>query len=373
MTPPKPQLWSQRADDAEEALTTRHIRRVWCIPGTRLGVVAWPAGRSQRIFSRWDYWWQAHLLDCAVDAADRRVTLERRTRIADLAQGIRLRNLTGWTNKYYDDMAWLALALERAERTHGLEYQRPLRTLGSTLYDAWNPAVGAIPWRVGDTFYNTPANGPAGIILARLGAVQRAVQMADWIAATLWDAGTGLIFDGIHTAPGNLERAMYTYCQGVTIGLDTELAVRTGEPRFVDRAVKLIAAVEENMTVDGAIDGGGGGDGGLFNGILARYLALAAVMLPGSEPAVVEARARAAAIVLASAEAAWTNRLDVNGMPLFSADWRRPAQMPGAETTLAAFTSGTVLSSEVPERDLSVQTGGWMVLEAAYSVAAAGY
>ena len=46
-----------------------------------------------------------------------------------------------------------------------------------------------------------------------------------------------------------------------------------------------------------------GGDGGLFNGILARYLADAAVRRPELAPV-------AARLVLASAEAAWQGRAD---------------------------------------------------------------
>ena len=42
------------------------------VPGTRLGVVSWPAGLRDRLSIRWDFWWQAHLLDCLVDAWLRR-------------------------------------------------------------------------------------------------------------------------------------------------------------------------------------------------------------------------------------------------------------------------------------------------------------
>ena len=41
--------------------------------------------------------------------------------IARQIRGHRLRNNGSWTNDYYDDMAWLALALERAGRLVGVE------------------------------------------------------------------------------------------------------------------------------------------------------------------------------------------------------------------------------------------------------------
>ena len=43
------------------------------------------------------------------------------TNIARQIRGHRLRNNGSWVNDYYDDMAWLALALERAGRLAGVE------------------------------------------------------------------------------------------------------------------------------------------------------------------------------------------------------------------------------------------------------------
>ena len=51
--------------------------------------------------------------------------------------------------------------------------------------------------------------------------------MADWIDETLIDPETHLVFDGIKG--GSLVRAQYTYCQGVVVGLETELAARTAD------------------------------------------------------------------------------------------------------------------------------------------------
>src|SRR5690606_3860732 len=118
---PTPALWSERADMAESAIISRHLRPLWGLPGTTLGVVGWPATKRERLFLSSHYWWQAHLVDCAVDAATRVPTPARRKRLGALARSHRLRNITGWTNRYYDDMAWLAIALERAQRTEDTE------------------------------------------------------------------------------------------------------------------------------------------------------------------------------------------------------------------------------------------------------------
>ncbi|OBJ69100.1 glycoside hydrolase family 76 protein [Mycobacterium sp. 1274756.6] len=363
------QQWANRAGSAETAITERHLRKLWLLPGTQLGVVAWPATGSDRRFGTWHYWWQAHLLDCLIDAELRDPQPERRTRIKRQIRSHRLRNF-GVVNNYYDDMAWLALAVERADRVLGTSHRRTLDTLTGQLVGAWVPEDGGgIPWRKQDQFFNAPANGPAGIFLARHGdRLRRAAQMADWIDATLIDPDTGLVFDGIKA--GSLVRAQYTYCQGVVLGLETELAVRTGDSRHAARVHRLVAAVEAEMAPGGVLKGGGGGDGGLFGGITARYLALVATDLPGDTAADVTARETAAKLVLSSARSAWDYRQPVNGLPLFGPFWDRNADLPRADGERARSVDGAVNPSSTPERDLSVQLGGWMLMEAAYAVTA---
>lgn len=356
------QQWKNRAASAEAAIATRHLRKLLQVPGTQLGVVGWPPTTKDLAFATWHYWWQAHLLDTLVDAQLRDPARDRVDSIRRQIRGHFVRNNARWTNSYYDDMAWLALALERAGRLVGVSNPKALATLSGQLTDSWAPADGGgIPWRKQDRFFNAPANGPAGIFLARYGNLTRAREMADWIEETLIDPETHLVFDGIKQ--GSLVRAQYTYCQGVVVGLETELAVRTGDSRHVARVRRLVPAIAEHMTADGVLRGAGGGDGGLFAGITARYLALAANELPD------DAATRAAArdIVLASARAAWDNRQDVRGLPLFSAFWDRTAVVPGRGGA-GKKVDGAVGESAAPERDLSVQVSGWMLMEAAYAV-----
>ncbi|WP_313676990.1 glycoside hydrolase family 76 protein [Mycolicibacterium sp.] len=361
------QQWRNRAASAETAIATRHLSKLWGLPGTQLGVVAWLPTRKDSTFATWHYWWQAHLLDTLVDAQVRDPSPSRVEKIKRQIRGHRMRNNGCWTNSYYDDMAWLALALERSGRLAGVANPKALATLSGELVNSWSPeAGGGIPWRKKEQFFNAPANGPAGIFLARYGNVVRAQQMADWIDTTLIDPETHLVFDGIRD--GSLVRAQYTYCQGVVVGLETELAVRTGDPRHAARARRLIAAVAEHMAPAGVLKGAGGGDGGLFAGITARYLALAATDLPGDSAEDTAARDAARGIVLASARAAWDNRADVNGLPLFSAFWDRMAQVPQADGARGGTANGAVFESSSAERDLSVQISGWMLMEAAAKV-----
>lgn len=362
------QQWTNRAASAEAAITKRHLRRLWRLPGTQLGVVAWPPSGRDLAFGTWHYWWQAHLLDTLVDAEVRDPQPQRVESIRRQIRGHQTRNNGRWTNNYYDDMAWLALALERAGRLVGVEHRKALATLEGQLVRSWVPEDGGgIPWRKQDQFFNAPANGPAGIFLARYGdRLRRAQQMADWIDKVLIDPETHLVFDGIKG--GSLVRAQYTYCQGVVVGLETELAVRTGEDRHSRRARRLITAISAEMAPNGVLKGAGGGDGGLFAGITARYLALAANELPGDTEEDSDARETARGIVLASAEAAWQNRQTVDGLPLFGAFWDREAELPTAQVAGTQMADGAVMGSAIPERDLSVQISGWMLMEAANTV-----
>ncbi|MGH3627244.1 MAG: hypothetical protein ACRDRL_07375, partial [Sciscionella sp.] len=100
--------------------------------------------------------------------------------------------------------------------------------------------------------------------------------------------------------------------------------------------------------------GAGGGDGGLFAGILARYLAQAVLLLPDCP-----ARTTAAGLVLRTAEGLWHHAIPVAGGALFGPDPTRAAETPSKR-------------GSSPERDLSTQTGAWMSIEAAALLQATG-
>lgn len=384
----QPRQWAVRAASAERAVVTRHLRRVWGLPGTLLAVCASPATPALRMFEPWNYWWQAHVLDCLVDAYIREPSPARRDRVEKMINGIRARNARGWRNDYYDDMAWLALALDRARR-HVLDgaprASAAVGELSEALYEAWTEdGGGGIWWRVREKyqedFKNVPTNGPAAILFARL-REPRAYETARWIETHLVDQATGVVWDGLHvSAEGGgireIETARYTYVQGVFLGACVELARwdRDGAEAelWAERATRTIDAVAEHLTTrprPGAspgrrgriLRGQGGGDGGLFAGILARYLAQAALVLPEFGPGFERPARTAADLVLDSARAAWAHaawghsvrnhRPHTSTGPVFGYEWSEPARLPR--------------NGGVAERDLSVQVSAWMLLEAA--------
>ncbi|MFF5985654.1 glycoside hydrolase family 76 protein [Prauserella flavalba] len=324
--------WSERAAEAERAVCARHLARVWGLPGTVLGLPAWPPAGRQRLHRPWHYWWNAHLLDCLADAQLRAPGPERPVTIARLVRSIRLRNRGRWTKDYYDDMAWLALALQR------IGEREPVRILLGAVWEGWSvDAGGGIRWRIGDSFKNAPTNGPAAIAFARAGELEKARKLFAWLENRLVDPDTGLVHDGVRADTGECVEEIFTYCQGVFLGLCLELS----EVEAAERTVRAVAA---HLAPGGVLRGQGGGDGGLFAGILARYLALAAIRLPKGPAADV-----AAELVLDSASACWRGAAPAEHGPLFGPEWTEKVELP----------------PKGPARDLSVQLGAWLLLEAA--------
>ncbi|KAD3456046.1 glycosyl hydrolase [Arthrobacter yangruifuii] len=356
-----------RAGTAARAVSSAFGRQLAGLPGTHLAATSRPASRLQQLRQPWHYWWQAHYLDALIDAGLR----ERRTGLpfrgpehpaaAELAPAlvrtIGLRNRMRYTNRFYDDMAWLALAVGRLNAVSGSRdrqrpYRKILQSLSAALESAHTPELGGgIYWNRDRSFKNTPATAPAALHFVRTGSRDRAQELVDWLNATLLDPQTGLYMDGIKVVRGRpeLEKRIFTYNQGPVLGALLEL----GGTANLTRAADLIRAVDTHLTDD---DGGtrvlrthGTGDAGLFTGILGRYLAQAAVSPALPEPA----RRTAAALVESTARALWEGRSKRADWILFSA---RPLQ-PAA----VSYPGGTAVG-------LSTQLQAWILLEASARV-----
>src|SRR4051812_11224689 len=63
--------WSARADEAARTVTRLFGQRVFFLPGTHIAAIVQPSSPLANLGRPWHYWWQAHYLDCLVDAGRR--------------------------------------------------------------------------------------------------------------------------------------------------------------------------------------------------------------------------------------------------------------------------------------------------------------
>ncbi|WP_026549776.1 glycoside hydrolase family 76 protein [Arthrobacter sp. Br18] len=330
------------------------------LPGTRLAAVAFPHPVGLR--GHWHYWWQAHYMDCLIDQYERlaesdpgeaAVALRRASR---LARGIWVRNGLHWTNSYYDDMAWLALALQRLEAASTAAGRRWRGTGITPLENALRSAHtaelgGGVFWNTTRDYKNTATTAPAALYFARSGEQERATDLMTWLRENLRDGATGLYFDGVRADPdtpasGTIVHAIHTYNQGTVLGA----LVTLGGREHLAEAAGLIHAVKAHLADSaGVLRMTAGGDAGLFTGILARYLALAA-----HTPGLAGDAVRAAVELLdATSDALWRRR------------------SPGSARNSSVFPPGSNGQGSKPV-SLSTQLQAWMIFEAAARVQAAG-
>ncbi|MBP1234148.1 putative alpha-1,6-mannanase (GH76 family) [Arthrobacter sp. PvP102] len=384
-----PADWSARADEAARSVTRMFGQRLFFLPGTHIAAIERPSSRLKNLRRPWHYWWQAHYVDCLVDAGRRELARGARFdggnrpsagRLASqLVTGIRLRNFLTFVNNYYDDMAWLALSTLRLEklaeetRKPGSRRHARIRQSLTLQFDSasTDDLGGGTFWSKKRDFKNTPATAPVALYYARTGNAAKAQALVDWLHAKLFDPAQGMYQDGLRIGAGGevvLEAAIYTYNQGPVLGALLEL----GGQGNLDRAAALVDAVSRNLTRPATLASGrtaavlrcdGTGDGGLFTGILARYLALAAV--DGRLPD--RTRAIASTLVAETAQALWEGRRAV--------DPKEPLARHGAHLVFPLFPE-TPAGRSYPAGaavELSTQLQAWMVLEAAAAVQAAGH
>ena len=242
-----------------------------------------------------NYWWQAHALSAVSLAVARGSAVWKAADLTAFRTALLARNGGHWTNDYFDDEGWMAIAMRDAAAATG---DRVFTAVGRLLWDdiriTWNDSCGGgIPWRRQQRDYkNAPANGPAmllGAAFAHDGGqaedLPAASRIATWLMATLRDPASGLIWDGINrTGKNEIDKGWrFTYVQGIVIGACLEMRRATRQDAWRESAEGLASAsLKEWFAADTGLcrDHGGKGDGGLFKGILARYLGALATESP---------------------------------------------------------------------------------------------
>lgn len=341
-----PLVWDKRADEAQRALDTQFWN-----PSIRMYNIAAPCpdGKCNTIFH---YWWMAHAAENLIDAYVRTGDNFYKERLAQLYVGLLERNGGTWINELYDDMEWMALAWLRAWDVFGEEkYLEAVRVLWHDIKGGWNGHCGGgIAWRKTQLDYkNTPANAPAVILAARLyrafGSEEDlawALRIYEWQRTHLVDPATGFVWDGMNRlGDGTIDKDWrFTYCQGVYIGAGVELYRSTGDRGYLEDAVRtaMTARAELADAGTGLLPDEGGGDAGLFKGILARYVAglIETAGDPGSNAGPVSGTL--SAWLLANAETMWHHGRSESGW--FGRDWNTP---PRGCAELSAQLSGVML------------------------------
>ncbi|RFZ85072.1 glycosyl hydrolase family 76 [Mucilaginibacter terrenus] len=237
--------------------------------------------------TNYNYWPQAHTMDVFTDAFLRTKNEVYKQRMKSLLNGTKISNGNKLQNEYYDDMEWLALSTLRAyEATGDADYLAAATTLWTDIKTGVNSNQGGgIAWRKSQLDYkNTPANAPAIIFAARLYRLQKnqadltlAKELYTWLKTTLVDPSSGIIWDGINgNHDGQISKNKFTYNQGVFIGAALELYNVTGDGTYLADAVRTATATIKDLDISpgGLLKSEGQGDGGLFKGILVRYLTL---------------------------------------------------------------------------------------------------
>ncbi|GAA4335719.1 hypothetical protein GCM10023149_43870 [Mucilaginibacter gynuensis] len=264
-----PSKWNTYAEKGQEALETYFYD---------------PTGKyyktTQTDFG-FNYWWNAHALGVKVDAYNRTNDPKYLTQMKNVLQGSYNKNGNKFKNDFYDDMEWWAISCLRAyDATKDITYKNAAVELWGYIKTGWTDKNhGGIMWNI-----NTPdgknacSNGPAAIIAARLYQLDKnpddlawAKKIYEWEKQYLVDAATGLVWD----AYGNYDNGWrFTYNQGTYIGAAVELYAITKEAKYLNDAKQTTNSIltDSFFNSQGILIGNGTGDGGLFKGILIRYM-----------------------------------------------------------------------------------------------------
>lgn len=341
-----PANWAAHADSAQTALRG-------------FGAASGYLPQNNAGDPRFNYWWQAHLYDALLDGYGRTRNADFLARLGQAYADVRVRNGNTYLNEFYDDMEWHALACLRAfELTQNPAYKATAALLWADIKGGWNPALGGISWKKSQRDYrNTPANAPAAILAARLYQLDRnpddlqwAQRIYQWQKDNLVDPATGTVWDGVNRlGDGQVDRNWkFSYCQGVYVGAGLALYRATGQASYLQDATRTASTTvnDSQLAPGGILKDEGGGDGGLFKGILVRYLALL-VRESATPPA---------------ARTSYANFLKNNGQALWQRGTRRPQVLFG--TAWTSPPPGPV--------DGSTQLSGVLLLEALADLQAAG-
>ncbi len=230
------------------------------------------------------YWPNAHAMDVVIDAYQRTGDAKYKAYFGQWYEGVRSKNSNTYYNDFYDDMQWNGLTILRLYQETGEErYLATAKELWTDIEGGWNDeyANGGVAWHKHMPYSkNACSNGPASLLALRLynetGDEQYrewAIRIYDWQKSTLYEYGTGAVYDNIDGRTQAISTVALTYNQGLFMATAVELFKLTGDGVYLNDAQKIA-----NYTITKCIDASnnilrneGTGDNALFKGIFMRY------------------------------------------------------------------------------------------------------
>jgi hypothetical protein len=178
-------------------------------------------------------------------------------------------------DRYYDDNAWIVLALcDAYEATRERRYlDRAEQTFRFVLSGEDEKLGGGIYWRERDrASKNTCSNAPTVVAALRLfqrtrkpDYRQTAMRLYDWINSRLQDADS-LYFDNVRP-DGSVEKTKWSYNTALMIRADCLLHSLTRERKYLDAAQRIARAAEARWVRP---DSGAIADGAAFAHLLSE-------------------------------------------------------------------------------------------------------
>jgi Glycosyl hydrolase family 76 len=183
-------------------------------------------------------------------------------------------------DRFYDDNAWLGLALVRHhELTGNPELLRLAQRVFSFVISGWSTDAtwqfrGGMRWKesTGNRSRNACANGPTGELAARLHRQSGDTMYLDWsVRIYEWARGALRGADGLYVdriAPdGSRTPTIWSYNQGSMIGAGVLLARELNDPSFLEHAAETAGAYVDGRDVAGLMT-----QDPVFNAVLFRNL-----------------------------------------------------------------------------------------------------
>ena len=204
-------------------------------------------------------WWNCANALTAVVQHSQRTGEDRYRYVIERTFGRARQGRRDFTNQYYDDDGWWALAWIAAfDLTGDARYLDQARALFAGLTAGWDDVCGGgLWWTRGKTYKNAIPNELFLLIAGRLHQrvpgpgdyLDWALREWQWFAASGLIGPAGLVNDGLTADCVNNGRTTWTYNQGVIVGALAVLYEITGDNSYLGPAETIAAAALRDLTV----------------------------------------------------------------------------------------------------------------------------